>query len=480
MVHLRRRRRSLGWLLAGLFAVVMAGGLAFYGPSHASPVDSGSFQVEESSPPPPLPGKRTTFLVLGVDEREDDSGRADSMMVVTYDPATQQLAALSIARDTWVEIPGHGYDKINHSYAFGRDRMAVRTVQRLLGIPIDYHVTLSFQGFQKVIDAVGGVQIDAEKRMYYVDPTDTSMGPDGLVIDIQPGLQPMDGETALKYARFRSDDEGDFGRMRRQQQVLTALMKSAATPAIVAKLPQLFPAMTEMIDTDLPVVQMLKMATSGKDALGKPLKTGTFGGTPRTIGGIFYLIPDLVAERSAAYELLVGGPPDEAFIKRAQEQQQVYAAALAEATATARAAAEAQEREQAAEQPVTDPPSPAQPNPGPAPAQPGEGAAPAPGTNTPTKPPAKPQPVTIAVIDASGGRIGQAYAEQLKAAGFRVARLSRASQAVPRTVVLDHAGQQAPVARITGLLPNALVVSAPDPKANEAIEVILGSDLLRP
>lgn len=491
MTRSRARRKPLAWLLAGLFVLVLAGGLAFYSPFHES--QAGAISPGEDAPElPPLPGKRITFLVMGVDEREDDVGRADSMMVVTYDPATQQLSALSIARDTWVEIPGHGYDKVNHSYAFGREKLAVATVQRLLGIPIDYAVLLSFQGFQKVIDAVGGVQIEAEKRMYYHDPTDTSMGPDGLLIDIQPGLQLMDGETALKYARFRSDEEGDFGRMRRQQQVFKELMRTAATPAIVGKLPQLIPAMGETVQTDLPVVQMLRLAASGKDALAKPLKTGTFSGQPQSIGGIFYLIPDLVAQRAAAYELLVGSPPDEAFRQRARDRQKLYDKALAETLAAARAAAEAEakERERAAQEEADKQPPADHPTPDPGAEAPAPGGGPSPdpgpvpGTNAPTKPPAKPpaktQPVTIAVIDASGGRIGQEYADQLKAAGFRVARVARASQPIARTVILDHAGQQAPVARLQALLPGAMVVAAPDEKANEAIEVILGSDLLKP
>jgi len=131
------------------------------------------------------------------------------MFVATIDEATKSVSLLSVPRDTRVKIPGHGWDKINHAYANGGSQLSQKAVENLLGIPIDYYVTIDFAGFYKIVDAVGGVDVDVEKRMYYEDPYDE------LVIDIQPGMQHMNGKTAIQYVRYR-DSEGDIGRIERQ------------------------------------------------------------------------------------------------------------------------------------------------------------------------------------------------------------------------------------------------------------------------
>lgn len=475
------RRGALIWLLAGLMVLAVAGGLALYRPFQSEARGTeGSTTDLTTPPPPPLPTKRTTFLVMGVDRREDDSGRADSMMVVSYDPESQQLAALSLPRDTWVQIPGHGYDKLNHSFAYGGDKLALATVEQLLGIPIDHYVTVTFQNFARIVDAIGGIEIDAEKRMLYTDPSDTGMGPDGLVIDIQPGLQHMDGMTALKYSRFRMDDEGDMGRVRRQQQVVRALMTAVVRPAIIGKVGSLIPALADAIDTDMTVAEMVRLGVGGMDAAKKPLKSGVVTGEPKALGGVFYFITDIAATRATAYEVLVGTQPGEEFLSRAKADEKSYEAALAEAVEHDLAVAAEQEKNNPPEQgqkpqPGTDgettqPTEPTQPT------QPGTGTT---QPTTPPKPPAKVQPITVAVIDASGKNIAATWVPKLKAAGFRVARVSKASKPVARTVAIDHAGQPGTQERILAVLPGALVVANPDSKAEEAVEIVLGQDLLR-
>jgi len=474
MGRLQRHRRRSRWpgalALVSLIVLLLLGGLVFYRPfqskAKAGPLSEASAAEAEAGPqttlppPAPLPGKRTTFLVMGVDKRPDDSGRADSMVLVSYDGATNQISLLSLPRDTWVEIPGHGYDKINHSYAYGGEPLAVQTVQRFLGIPIDHYVTVTFDGFRQIIDAIGGVDVDAEKRLQYSDPYDTSMGPDGLVIDIEPGPQHMDGLTALKYARFRADAEADFGRMRRQQQVAAAMVKAVARPATIARLPQLIGAVAKSLSTDLSLSEMLKFGLGAKSALSTPLRTGTLGGEPTLLGGVSYLIPDLVAERTKAYQTLVGDTPPDSFLERAREDQAAYSRALAEARAAST---------------VETALSPA-PGPGPE-SEPEPSTSSARSTPPAAKPAQKPQPITIAVIDASGKRLGSTYAAKFKAAGFRVARVSALAKVLAQSVALDHAGQPGTADRIRAVLPGALVISAPDEKADEAVEIILGSDV---
>lgn len=484
MSRLGGRISSLTVILVSLVALSLLGGLAFYrplaSPVGAEPVLSVDPRVVPP-PPPPLPVKRETFLVMGVDKRPGDPGRADSMIVVSFNPRDAQISLISLPRDTWVEIPGHGFDKVNHSYAYGGERLAVQTIQALLGIPIDHYITLSFQGFERIVDELGGVDVDAEKRLYYVDPFDLAMGPDGLVIDIQAGQQRMDGLTALKYSRFRSDTEGDFGRMRRQQQVARALLTAAANPVVLSKVPQLIPAMAEAVVTDLSVADMVRLAASTRDALAHPLKTGSLGGRGEVLGGIFYLIPDLVEHRMAAYDLLIGGSPSEAFVQRARTDQAAYLSSLEEARAESarialaaeaeKAAAEAEEAAAAAAEAQTGTGTTAL-------SESGSSTLPAPvQTSTGTTPVPKAQPVTIAVIDASGKGLGSTYVLKLRAAGFRVARIDRRSQAIPRTQVVDHAGRAGAVDRLLALLPGAQVLKRLDSGAGEALEIVLGADL---
>ncbi|HYF92267.1 MAG TPA: LCP family protein [Symbiobacteriaceae bacterium] len=468
----RRSRRWIYWLLACLGMVAaLVGCVAFYRPfvSETGGILEGGAPLPKVPAPPPLPVERTTFLVMGVDRREDDTGRADSTMVVSFDMETQRLAVVSLPRDTWAAIPGHGHDKINHSYAYGGEQLAVATVQQLLGIPIDHYVTVTFQDFAKIVDAVGGIDVDAEKRMYYEDPSDTSMGPGGLVIDIQAGPQHMDGITALKYSRFRMDEEGDLGRVRRQQQVAMALMRAAARPAVVSRVPQLIPALSDAIDTDMSVAEMVKYGLAGKDAMGTELRTGVFGGEERVIGGVFYFVPDLVKSRQQAYEVLVGARPTEAFLARARQDQSAYAKVLAEEAAQEPAVTASTETAAGAPPDAAAVTAP----------QPAPGAQPRPSAPAPAPKPPRQQQLTVAVTDASGRQIAADYVKKLKAAGFRVARVSRSAHVVARTVAIDHAGQPGTEERLQAIFPTALIVAKPDKTAEEAIELVLGQDLLQ-
>ena len=163
---------------------------------------------------------KSTIMIMGVDERADDVGRSDTLMIATIDPKLDQAALLSIPRDTRVKIKGHGYDKINAAYAYGGERLTQDTVEEFLGVNMDHYIIVNVKAFQRIIDALGGVDIDVEKRMYYEDPWDDD---GGLLIDLRPGLQHMDGKTAVTYVRYR-DEEGDIGRIKRQQAFMKACM----------------------------------------------------------------------------------------------------------------------------------------------------------------------------------------------------------------------------------------------------------------
>ena len=232
---------------------------------------------------------KATIMIMGVDERTDDVGRSDTLMVATIDPHKNEAALLSIPRDTRVAIPKNGYDKINAAYAYGGEKLTQRTVEDFLGIRIDHYVIINTHAFQKIIDAIGGIDIDVEKRMYYEDPWDDD---GGLVIDLRPGRQHMDGKTAVTYVRYR-DEEGDIGRVKRQQKFMRACVDAVTTPAILPRLPGIISSVIDSVKTDLSVRQMLEFIGTLKQAQANGVRTDMVPGRPLYIEGISYWIPDM-------------------------------------------------------------------------------------------------------------------------------------------------------------------------------------------
>ncbi|MBQ1509821.1 MAG: LCP family protein, partial [Selenomonadaceae bacterium] len=170
---------------------------------------------------------------MGIDERTEDVGRTDTLMLAMLDPETDRAALLSIPRDTRVHIKGYGLDKVNAAYAYGKVPLAERTVEDFLGVKVNHYLIIDTKAFVKVIDAIGGVDINVEERMYYEDPWDDD---GGLLIDFQPGRQHMDGCEAITYVRYR-DAEGDAGRIRRQQAFMRACMERLLSPSVLVNLP---------------------------------------------------------------------------------------------------------------------------------------------------------------------------------------------------------------------------------------------------
>ena len=236
---------------------------------------------------------KATIMIMGVDEREDDVGRSDTLMVATIDPVRNETSLLSIPRDTRVAIPRNGYDKINAAYAYGGEKLTQRTVEDFLGVRIDHYVIINTHAFQKIIDAIGGIDINVEKRMYYEDPWDDD---GGLIIDLRPGLQHMDGKTAVTYVRYR-DEEGDIGRVKRQQKFMRACVDAVTTPAILPRLPGIISSVIDSVKTDLSVRQMLEFIGTLKESQAKGLRTEMVPGRPLYIDGVSYWIPDMAQLR---------------------------------------------------------------------------------------------------------------------------------------------------------------------------------------
>lgn len=207
-----------------------------------------------------LAGGPTTFLLLGVDARPGEKdARTDTIIVAQLDPEKKKLVMISIPRDTLVELPGYGREKINSANVYGGVDLVKKVVSDMLNVEIDYYIKTNFEGFKQVIDTLGGVDIEVEKRMLYRDPTD------GTYINLKPGLQHLDGKKALDYVRFRHDALGDVGRTQRQQHFLKAVAEAALKPSVVVKLPQLMKDINQAVQTDMSVSEMAKYASMARD-----------------------------------------------------------------------------------------------------------------------------------------------------------------------------------------------------------------------
>ena len=277
------------------FAIAAAAG-AFFA---SSSLFEESKPVEKKTERMPSPDK-TVVMLMGVDEREDDVGRSDTLMIATLDPKKHKAAILSVPRDTRVKIKGHGFDKINAAYAYGGHNLTKNTVEDLLGVEMEHYVIINVNAFTKIIDAIGGVDIDVEKRMYYEDPWDDN---GGLVINLYPGQQHMDGSTAITYVRYR-DEEGDIGRITRQQKFMRAVMDKLTSPAIIPKIPAIIGQVVDSISTDLTVKQMIEFMAALKESQANGLQTEMLPGRPMYIGGISYWIPDLSKLRATVANTL--------------------------------------------------------------------------------------------------------------------------------------------------------------------------------
>jgi cell envelope-related function transcriptional attenuator common domain len=246
----------------------------------------------------PAKGK-INILVLGVDQREDDVGRSDTTFLVTIDTDAKKATMLSIPRDSRVKIPGHGWDKINHAFAFGGSKLTKTSIENLLGIPIDYTVVVNLNGFIRMVDAIGGVTIDVDKRMKYADPYDDN---GGLYIDLQPGIQKLNGKAAIEYVRYR-DEEGDIGRVARQQKFLKALLQEFTKPQLITKLPDIVRQFSTAVKTDMPSNEMLKLIPIVSTAAKLGLETEWVSGTPVWIQEVSYWLPDIKELRTKVAQM---------------------------------------------------------------------------------------------------------------------------------------------------------------------------------
>lgn len=291
----KRLRKGRVFFLFVLFLALMGcsflAGMRIYNRFFAPRAAVEEKQKEEETLTKEAFSQRINVLLLGTDEGDsDDFGkdvpkRTDAMLLVSFDPQNDKIAVLSLPRDTRVHIPGRsGLDKINAAYAYGGVNLARRTVQELLQVPINYYMQVDWQGFIKVVDMLGGVDLDVEKNMNYEDPYAN------LSIHLKKGQQHLDGEKAGEYVRFRHDEMGDIGRAERQQKFLKALGSQAFTVSNIVRMPMIIGTATQYVKTDMDFLDMVRAANCVRIFGGGGIETASLEGDFATIDEVSYWV----------------------------------------------------------------------------------------------------------------------------------------------------------------------------------------------
>ncbi|MER2000762.1 MAG: LCP family protein [Lysinibacillus sp.] len=253
----KKRRKVLKILLFLLLVAVGYGGYQFYAGMQLakdSKIEKEDFSGDVAE------GGVTNYLVLGVDSRGEEKSRTDTMMLVSWNRDTDKLKLVSFMRDIYAEIPNHKNYKLNTAYYLGGVQLAKDTISSMFDVPIHHYALIDFKNFESLIDIVApnGVEIDVEKDMS-----------ENIYVSLKKGQQTLNGKELLGYARFRMDGEGDFGRVRRQQQVMEALKDQVFSVKSVPQLPKLIGATQGYITTDISSTEqlstVLRVATSGID-----------------------------------------------------------------------------------------------------------------------------------------------------------------------------------------------------------------------
>ena len=266
-----------------IIVIILLAALAVYfgysGAEKPQPEDAHKSEDDKSQEKEKL--QAMTVLILGLDARDGGIGRTDTIMLVGYQPDNEYLNLLSIPRDTRVKIKG-AYGKVNAAYVYGGPELAVQTVNDFLEIEIDHYAVVDFQGFEHLVDLVGGIEVDVPVRMYY--PAEG--------INLQPGRQVLNGHDALAYSRYRGTGGGDLDRAERQQQVLALLTQKIMQVRNILKLPSILDVLEENVITDLGVATLTELAPKVSSIKDKKLNHLILPGINERVDGLWYYLPE--------------------------------------------------------------------------------------------------------------------------------------------------------------------------------------------
>lgn len=194
---------------------------------------------------------KMNVLLIGSDSRGEEHSRSDTLMIAHYDQKTNNVKLVSIMRDTYVDIPKHGMQKINSAFAFGGPELLRETIKHNFDIDANYYAVVDFKGFSKIIDllAPDGITVDIPSTMEY-----------GIGMTLHPGKQTLHGDQVLGYVRYRHDRLSDFGRVERQQEVLTKVKEQAISMKTLVNLPKILGTADSYIETNVDNKTILTIA----------------------------------------------------------------------------------------------------------------------------------------------------------------------------------------------------------------------------
>ena len=275
------------------------------------PVEQAAVHQDDNSETTPalvlVPARQVNILLLGSDDRLSDGEppRTDTMILLTLDLERHTAGMISLTRDLWLPIPGYNLTtKINTAYALGEQRgypgggaqLAKDTVSSFIGQPVHYYVQADFNGFVRFIDEIGGVTVDVRQAIY--DPEYPTLDFGYQTFHLDAGLQHLDGDTALKYARTRNMDS-DYGRAARQQQLLQAIvdkvLKADMIPTLAARAPQLMNTMWGSVSSDISPTKAAEIAyhvRSNSFELRQLVLDDHFGEESYSDNGAWILLPN--------------------------------------------------------------------------------------------------------------------------------------------------------------------------------------------
>ncbi|MCP3028041.1 LCP family protein [Halobacillus sp. A5] len=297
-----KRRNKRWWkiplIIFGIL-ILASSALAFYLISNVRSTVNNDLHTEIDSIDSAITKKKLNnkdplnILLLGVDERENDRGRSDTMIVLTLDPDNEKMQMISIPRDTEAEIAGDGrVTRINHAYAYGGSNMSVDTVENFLDIEIDYFSRVNMEGLAQLVDAVDGITVENNRSFQY----------DGY--QFPKGELQLSGKESLAYVRMRKEDpEGDAGRNERQRQVIQGVLDKGTNLNMINQMDEVMDVLGNNVSTNMNFDAVRKLGTNYSGAR-KEVETYQMTGSSKTSSGM-YLIEMSEEEIEKTHDMIV-------------------------------------------------------------------------------------------------------------------------------------------------------------------------------
>nr|WP_106778918.1 LCP family protein [Lysinibacillus timonensis] len=253
--HNRRRRARKGRVVFILLFIIVISIVTYIIFQYRSGLELASVTKmhEESFIPDEAIDHITNYLIIGIDTRGEEQSRSDTMMLLSINNSSKEIKLVSFMRDIYAEIPGYESYKLNTAYFLGGIQLLKDTISTMFEVPIHHYALIDFKSFESLIDILSpeGIEMEVEKDM------SAHIG-----VSLKKGVQKLNGKELLGYSRFRQDEEGDFGRVERQQKVIEAIKNELLSPTNILKLPKLLGAAQGYVTTDMSTAEEVSTALS--------------------------------------------------------------------------------------------------------------------------------------------------------------------------------------------------------------------------